>query len=317
MYFWLLTLALLFYSACLAFAEPLSITVQLPATLTLTKLLVAYGVFGGLVIGGYTFLEKIDDVAERAQQHRLYTEAHQNQEALQIAVRVLGQFRSSLGLNYALAPSSAVGLAFWLAPWPLEGGLSPLSLATTGAAAVLAFLVLYPVATIYLIYANASVALQSLPQAQFKVDLRSTDGRHEVGPVVDLVAGGVAFNVAFLFVVWVVGPSFVREASSASASAWWVVLYFVITYPIALMRVAQLRRLLRVRRALIASVKEAATATSRQRSETAKDSNSLPARVRTFPLITSHTKARLSAVVTVILIPLALMALDKLVMRYL
>lgn len=173
---------------------------------------------------------------------------------------------------------------------------------------------LYEGTVVYPIYANASVSMQSLPQGRFQVDLHAGDGRLGIGDLIDLLVAGIMFNGAALILVWIALPV-VLKLAAPSTPWWWCLLYFVAIYPFALFRVAQLRRLLRVRRSLVESIRSAAEA-ERKALQAAPTTERILRhqsldKVRRFPLLTSAGRGRVKEVVTVVLIPLAMLAGDK------
>lgn len=310
----LVSIALVAFIGIVLGERYLGLNVQVPFELSTTRVVGMYFVCLGLVVGGLVVLDRINPVLAKAQAHRLYVDASDNRSAAEIALRVRGRFLLHSGMDYAIAGATLLSLVFLVTPLPLSPELSVLELTATAVAAVLSLLILYPLATIYSIYANASVALQGLPQRRFRLDLHAGDGRSGVGDLVDLLVSGIVFNATALILLWVVGPIALRLIP-ASGNWWAFAVYQILIYPIALFRVTQLRRLWGVRRSLASSVQQAIA-------EEASKLPSLPVaernarhhnieRTRSFPILTNAARGRVKELVIVVLVPLAMLAGDK------
>jgi hypothetical protein len=292
--------------------------IAVPGSLSLTAAFLWYVSCAALVLGGSVALHRLGPVVVKAQAHKLYTAAAHNTGAATIGLRVKSNFIRHLGLSYSTLVLSAVIALVVAGPWGLEGGLSAVDYAATALLAVGAWLVLFPTLRIYEQYANASVALETLPQARFVIDLHAQDGRLGIGELIDMVAAGITFNVTGLALYWIVIPS-ALAAQYVHAPPWivgvgFVAYQFFILF-LALPRVAQLRRLWRVRRKIIESIRlavaeDAAAARVLPVAERHARHQSLE-RVRWFPLLTYSARGRLKEFVITILIPLTMLTADK------
>lgn len=312
-YIYLSTLALAAFMGIVYSERNLNFHIQFPVVLTATRLALMYFVCIGMVVGGYVFLDRINPVLIKAQSHRLYADATDNRIGAEIALRIQGRFQLHAGSDYSTSSTVLLALFCLLTPWPLAPNLSAPELGATAAAAVLSLLLLYPVGTVYPIYANASVSMQSLPQGRFRVDLHAADGRLGIGDLVDLILAGTVFNAVALTVLWILGPLAVGHVAQGG---WWTFgVYQLLTFPIAVFRVAQLRTLWGVRRSVVNSVQ---LAIDEEMSQLGK----LPAseriarqqsseRARRFPILTAAFRGRVKEFVTVVLIPLAMLVCDK------
>jgi hypothetical protein len=313
-YGYLTSVALALFIGIVLAEKHLGLHIQFPIGLSVPLLIVSYFICLGLVIGGFTFLSRINPVLAKAQSHQLYVEALDNRNAAEIALRIRDRFHSNMGLDYSITGSSLSSLVALLTPWPLKTGLSIIEAAATAAAAVFALLVLYPAATVYLIYANASVAMQDLPQSRFKVDLHASNGRLGIGELIDLLIAGISFNVTALVLLWIVGP--IAVGLVLATKIWWVfALYQTLIFPLALTRVAQLRRLWKVRHSVVKSVHQAVSDETKQlkglsiAERNARQQNL--ARLQQFPILTTASRGRIKEIVTVVLIPLAILIADR------
>lgn len=283
---------------------------HLPEMLTPTWVTVAYLACVGIVVGGAVFLRRIDPVLNLAGQHKLYVSSEENREAIAVAATVRGRFDSRAGLDYTVSSMTLTGLMFSIIPVVWAGGLSPWEALVTALAFTLVLVTVYPLLTVHNLYANASVAMEALPTGSFKVDLYAADGRLGLGELVELVYAGLLYNATHLAIFWLAIPVMLRHNKLV------LVVYLVLVPLFAIVRVTQLRRLLRVRRAVTASIGEA-LAIERKRvatlpvAERVKLMEQLNG-VRQLPLIPFSTLRKIGYLVTTVGIPLLLLALDKL-----
>lgn len=292
----------------------LGLHIQFPVALSLPRLVVMYFVCLGLVVGGLVFLNRIKPVLSRAQSHLLYADAADNRSATEIALRIRGRFQTHSGLDFSTASVVLAGLVVLLTPWPLDPRLSMLEATATATMAVFALLVLYPLGTMYSVYANASVSMQGLPPSRFKVDLHTGDGRLGIGDLVDLLMAGIVFNASALVVFWILAP--IAFGLVPPMVEWWkFAVYQLVIYPVTLLRVAQLRRLLRIRRSVAMSVQQAVD-------DEILELRKLPVaernarqhnidRIQRFPILTNAVRGRIKELVIVVLIPLVILFVDK------
>ena len=302
----------------LLLCEPIfGFRVQVGSYLSITGLVAGYFICLGLVVGGSVFLRRIDPVLTKAQRHRLYVETIDNKGAAEIALRIHGNFQGRAGIDFGQMGGALVWAAVIATPWPLMPGLTTYEWVASAGVAMLMLLVIYPLLIIYPIYANASVPMQALPRRAVRVDLYAADGRLGIGDLIDLVVGGIVFNVTASVVLWVVWP--IAMKAMIPGREWWALgatlLGLVLAYPIALFRVTQLRLLWGVRGIVAASVTQAIydeLDRLQQRPATERIAH-YPAldRVRHFPVLTGAARGRIKELVTVVLIPLAMLAGDK------
>lgn len=297
--------------------------IALPGSLSVMGAFLWFAFCAGLVLGGLVVLHRLGPLMAKAQSHKLYAVAADNVSAAAIGLRVKSNFSKHLGLAYSTMASSAIGALMLCLPWGLEGGLGAIDYVASALLSVCAWLVLFPTLRMYEQYANASVALEALPQARFRVDLHSQDGRLGIGEVIDVVAAGVLFNVTALAVFWIAIP--VALARQYVDEPLWIRIVALIAYQLfifflALPRVVQLRRLWRVRRKIIesirfASVKEVEAARAKPVAERQARQQSLE-RVRSFPLLTNSARRHLKEFVVTLVIPLAMLIADKIYSAY-
>lgn len=294
--------------------ERLGLHIQFPVVLSMPRLAVAYFMCLGLVVGGLVFLNRITPVLTKAQFHHLYADAADNRCATKIALRILGRFQTHSGLDFATAGIVLASLVGLLTPWPLDPQLSLLESMATATMAVFALLVLYPLGTMYSIYANASVSMEGLPPSRFRVDLHTGDGRLGIGDLVDLLVAGIIFNASALVLLWVLAP--IAFGLLLPGVEWWkFAAYQLVIFPISLLRVAQLRRLLKVRRSVAMSVQQAVD-------DEILELKKLPVaernarqhnidRIQRLPILTNAVRGRIKEIVIVVLIPLVILFIDK------
>jgi len=317
-YFKAVTLALVLYGCAIYLNKYLGTHIALPGSMSLIGAILCFIVAVGLVVGGSVFLANIGPMMAKAQAHELYANAKDNRDAVQIGLRIKGNFGRYLGLSYSQVGFNGLAALMICIPWSFPGDRTAFEGLASAALALCSWFAVFPALLIYSQYANASVALQALPQSRFQVDLHAADGRLGIAETVDLVSAGLLFNATWLAVLWIGGPVALRMLfpdQSVLAAGASMLVYQLAVYPIALFRVAQFRRLRKIRRCIIQSVEAAIAdegAKAKQGSIADKQARQQSIeRARKFPVISTAMRGRIGWLVSTVAIPLAMMVADK------